>query len=59
MKNRIKIGVVFGTRPEAIKLAPVIKELSKDKRFHALTIVTGQHRQKLDQVLHTFRVCPA
>ena len=59
MKHRIKIAVVFGTRPEAIKLAPVIRELSKDNRLHALTIVTGQHRQMLDQVLQAFRVRPA
>ena len=58
MKHRIKIAVVFGTRPEAIKLAPVIRELSKDNRLHALTIVTGQHRQMLDQVLQAFRVRP-
>ena len=59
MKHRIKIAVVFGTRPEAIKLAPVVLELSKDKRFHALTIVTGQHRQMLDQVLNLFHISPA
>ena len=58
MKHRIKIAVVFGTRPEAIKLAPVVRELSKDKRFHALTIVTGQHRQMLDQVLNLFHISP-
>jgi UDP-N-acetylglucosamine 2-epimerase (non-hydrolysing) len=59
MKSRIKIAVVFGTRPEAIKLAPVVLALSKDKRFHALTIVTGQHRQMLDQVLNLFHISPA
>ena len=58
MKHSIKVAVVFGTRPEAIKLAPVVRELSKDKRFHALTIVTGQHRQMLDQVLSLFKISP-
>ena len=58
MKHSIKVAVVFGTRPEAIKLAPVVRELSKDKRFHALTIVTGQHRQMLDQVLNLFKISP-
>jgi UDP-N-acetylglucosamine 2-epimerase (non-hydrolysing) len=58
MEHRIKIAIVFGTRPEAIKLAPVVLELSKNKRFHALTIVTGQHRQMLDQVLNLFHVSP-
>src|SRR6476661_10963554 len=58
MKHRIKVAVVFGTRPEAIKLAPVVLELSKDKRFQALTIVTGQHREMLDQVLNLFHISP-
>jgi len=58
MKHRIKVAVVFGTRPEAIKLAPVVLELSKDKRFQAVTIVTGQHREMLDQVLNLFHISP-
>ena len=58
MKHRIKIAVVFGTRPEAIKLAPVVRVLSKDSRFCALTIITAQHRQMLDQVLNVFHISP-
>ena len=50
--------VVFGTRPEAIKMAPVIKALEKDKRFKYQICVTGQHREMLHQVLETFAVKP-
>ncbi len=55
----LKIAVIFGTRPEAIKLAPLIKRL-KDypKRFEPLTIVTAQHREMLDQVLDLFSIQP-
>ncbi|MEC6747681.1 UDP-N-acetylglucosamine 2-epimerase (non-hydrolyzing) [Marinilactibacillus sp. XAAS-LB27] len=54
-----KIGVVFGTRPEAIKMAPVIKELEKHKnQFETVIIVTAQHREMLDQVLHVFNINP-
>jgi UDP-N-acetylglucosamine 2-epimerase (non-hydrolysing) len=55
----IKILVIFGTRPEAIKLAPVIKELqSNPSLFHTTTCVTAQHRQMLDQVLDVFDIAP-
>lgn len=53
-----KILIVFGTRPEAIKMAPVIKALEKDKRFKYQICVTGQHREMLHQVLETFAVKP-
>jgi UDP-N-acetylglucosamine 2-epimerase (non-hydrolysing) len=54
-----KILILFGTRPEAIKLAPVIKELEKEKRkFKVEVCITGQHRHMLDQVLETFRIKP-
>ena len=54
-----KILILFGTRPEAIKLAPVIKELEKEKRkFKVEICITGQHRHMLDQVLETFRIKP-
>ncbi len=54
-----KILILFGTRPEAIKLAPVIKELEKEKRkFKVEVCITGQHRHILDQVLETFRIKP-
>jgi len=54
-----KILIVFGTRPEAIKMAPVIKQfaLSKDK-FHTIICVTAQHRKMLDQVLNLFEITP-
>jgi UDP-N-acetylglucosamine 2-epimerase (non-hydrolysing) len=54
----IKVLTVFGTRPEAIKLAPVIKRLERDPRFASITCVTSQHREMLDQVLETFEVVP-
>ena len=53
-----KILVVFGTRPEAIKLCPLVLELKKEPRFRTLVCVTGQHRQMLDQMLHVFGVTP-
>lgn len=55
-----KIAIVFGTRPEAIKMAPLIKELeSKNKHFETLVIVTAQHREMLDQVLKVFNIKPS
>lgn len=53
-----KIMLVFGTRPEAIKMCPVVKELKKRSNFHTLVCVTGQHREMLDQVLETFEIVP-
>ena len=54
-----KIAVVFGTRPEAIKMAPVILELSKhSESFETVVIVTAQHREMLDQVLSVFNIKP-
>jgi len=53
-----KISIIFGTRPEAIKLAPVILELKKHKEFEVNICVTAQHRQMLDQVLNIFEVKP-
>jgi UDP-N-acetylglucosamine 2-epimerase (non-hydrolysing) len=54
-----EVLVVFGTRPEAIKLAPVIKELKKNTTFFNTTVcVTGQHREMLDQVLSFFKITP-
>ena len=55
----IKVMLVFGTRPEAIKMAPLIKEFQKySSDFQTIVCVTGQHRQMLDQVLNTFNVVP-
>lgn len=53
-----KIAVVFGTRPEAIKLAPVIHALKTDGRFDCRVCVTAQHRDMLDQVLRVFQITP-
>src|SRR5260370_28198684 len=55
----IKVLTVFGTRPEAIKLAPVIKELERrSDRFDAKVCVTGQHRELMDQMLDLFGIRP-
>ena len=53
-----KVVVVFGTRPEAIKMCPLVKELKTRKNIETLVCVTGQHRQMLDQVLDTFGIIP-
>lgn len=53
-----RIMLIFGTRPEAIKMAPLVKALQKDSRFETIVTVTGQHRQMLDQVLHLFDIKP-
>ena len=53
-----KIMLVFGTRPEAIKMCPLVKELKSRENLDVVVCVTGQHRQMLDQVLKTFDVVP-
>src|SRR4030042_6190565 len=54
-----KILVVFGTRPEAIKMAPIIKKLKADSsKLKAVICVTAQHREMLDQVLNIFQIKP-
>lgn len=53
-----KIMLVFGTRPEAIKMCPLVNELKKRKNIETIVCVTGQHRQMLDQVLSAFNVEP-
>ena len=54
-----KIMLVFGTRPEAIKMAPLVKEFQKHPEcFETIVCVTGQHREMLDQVLHIFEIKP-
>lgn len=53
-----KIMLVFGTRPEAIKMCPLVNELKSRAEFQTVVCVTGQHRQMLDQVLHAFSVVP-
>ncbi|MEH6993137.1 UDP-N-acetylglucosamine 2-epimerase (non-hydrolyzing) [Neobacillus drentensis] len=59
MKNQIKVMTVFGTRPEAIKMAPLVKELAKnDDKIESIVTVTAQHREMLDQVLKIFEIQP-
>lgn len=54
-----KVMLVFGTRPEAIKMAPLVKEFQKNpESFQTIVCVTGQHRQMLDQVLNLFEITP-
>lgn len=53
-----KIMLVFGTRPEAIKMCPLVNELKKRPSVETIVCVTGQHRQMLDQVLEAFKVVP-
>ena len=53
-----KVMLVFGTRPEAIKMCPLVNELKSRKNFETLVCVTGQHRQMLDQVLNAFGIVP-
>ena len=58
LRVSVKISIIFGTRPEAIKLAPVILTIRKDARFKCRVCVTAQHRQMLDQVLEIFGIQP-
>lgn len=53
-----KVMLVFGTRPEAIKMCPLVNELKTRKKLQTIVCVTGQHRQMLDQVLDVFKVVP-
>lgn len=54
----VRVLSIFGTRPEAIKMAPLVKELEKNKYTESVVCVTAQHRQMLDQVLETFNIKP-
>lgn len=56
--KKIKAMLVFGTRPEAVKMAPLVRELSARPEFEVKVCVTAQHRGMLDQVLHIFRIHP-
>ena len=57
-KQMKKVMLVFGTRPEAIKMCPLVNELKTRKQLETVVCVTGQHRQMLDQVLEAFQVEP-
>ena len=54
----IKVMTIFGTRPEAIKMAPVVSELARHQEFSVCVTVTAQHREMLDQVLRLFAITP-
>jgi UDP-N-acetylglucosamine 2-epimerase (non-hydrolysing) len=56
--NKIKVMTVFGTRPEAIKMAPLVKELERHELIECKVCVTAQHREMLDQVLELFEITP-
>ena len=56
--KKIKVMTVFGTRPEAIKMAPLVKEIEKREELQSIVAVTAQHRQMLDQVLKIFDITP-
>ena len=54
-----KIMCVFGTRPEAIKMCPLVKELKQRRETETVVCVSGQHREMLDGVLEVFGFCPS
>ncbi|ADZ85312.1 non-hydrolyzing UDP-N-acetylglucosamine 2-epimerase [Cellulosilyticum lentocellum] len=56
--DKIRVMSVFGTRPEAVKMAPLVKELEKHQDIESLVCVTAQHREMLDQVLELFDIKP-
>lgn len=56
--KKIRVMTIFGTRPEAIKMAPLVKELEKNENIESIVCVTAQHRQMLDQVLEIFEIKP-
>jgi len=58
MTKPIKVMTIFGTRPEAIKMAPIVLQLQQQDRFEPVTVVTAQHREMLDQVLAIFHITP-
>lgn len=58
MMSKIKVLTVFGTRPEGIKMAPIIKEMEKREEIESVTCITAQHREMLDQVLELFEIEP-
>ncbi len=58
MTARLPVATVFGTRPEAVKMAPVVAALRESSDFRPLVIVSGQHREMLDQVLDVFGITP-
>ena len=57
-REPLRVAVVFGTRPDAVKMAPVVHELAADERFDCIAVATAQHREMLDDVLSLFDVVP-
>ena len=53
----LTVAVVFGTRPDAVKMAPVVHALAADPRFECITIATAQHREMLDEVHRRCSAC--
>lgn len=58
MDRKIRVLTIFGTRPEAIKMAPLVKELESRESIESIVCVTAQHREMLDQVLQAFSITP-
>jgi len=58
MANKLRVVSIFGTRPEAVKMAPVVKALAANPQIESKVIVTAQHREMLDQVLSLFQITP-
>lgn len=58
MKDKFRVMTVFGTRPEAVKMAPLVREIQKRDAIHLVNVVTGQHREMLDQILRAFNIVP-
>ena len=56
--KQVRVMTIFGTRPEAIKMAPLVQELARRPGIESLCCVTAQHRQMLDQVLEAFSITP-
>src|SRR5690606_6252933 len=57
-RSMVKVMCIFGTRPEAIKMAPVIQRLQQEQQIQTMSTVTAQHREMLDQVLTLFEINP-
>ena len=58
MANKLRVVSIFGTRPEAVKMAPVVKALAANPQIESKVVVTAQHREMLDQVLSLFQITP-
>lgn len=54
--NKLKVMSVFGTRPEAIKMAPLVKALQASEQIESIVCLTGQHREMLDSVMEIFQL---